>query len=404
MTEKFDADVIIAGAGLTGNTLAGLLADRGIQCLILDEFTPKQTAQRPDPRTLAITRASENILRATGAWNQLSADSLSVFNKMQVWDETSSGRIEFDSAEICQPNMGYIIEQKILERATNVANQQKSLIKTIHAVYPEQINSNNGNVELLLSDDSKISGRLLVGADGSRSRVRKLANIDYPIHDYHQTALACRVKTAVTHDKTARQRFLQTGPLAFLPLNDPHYCGIVWSTSPAQAQELVSIPEEEFMQRLGMAFEHVLGDIMKVEFRTTFPLQHAQAEQYCLPGLVLIGDAAHTVHPLAGQGANMGLLDAATLAEVLCKDPDDKCLLKYSALRRYERWRKGENLMMLKTMQILKELFASRMESVCYLRSTGMKILDYIHPLKNRLMRHAMGLSGDLPLVARQLL
>ncbi len=401
MVAKQQYDAVIAGAGLTGNTVAALLADSGMKCLVLDEYTPEQTAQRLDPRTLAITRASENILRTTGAWQVLEKHTISAFNKMHVWDEQGKCHLEFDSADLCQPNMGYIIEQKTLEQATVSVNQSRTSIAVMHGIIPTGYSYSPVGVRLFLSDNTELQTRLIIGADGSRSRIRHLAGINYPVHDYHQHALACWVKTGLSHGKVARQRFLKTGPLAFLPMSDEHQCGIVWSTTPTHAEKLKQMTQEAFMEELGRSFEFALGEITEVKYRTTFPLQHAQADHYCSPGIVLIGDAAHTVHPLAGQGANMGLLDAAALSQTIDYQQTSGVINRLS-LRRYERWRKGENLLMLKTLQGIRGLFASQVKSVCHLRNLGMDILNNVTPVKNLLMSHAMGLSGDLPIIARR--
>jgi 2-octaprenylphenol hydroxylase len=183
---------------------------------------------------------------------------------------------------------------------------------------------------------------------------------------------------------------------------DPHQCGIVWSTTPDHAKSLIKMDEDSFHKALAEAFTHTLGNIVSSGPRACFPLQHSQSEHYCQPRLALIGDAAHTVHPLAGQGANMGLLDAATLAEVLIEARNKhKDIGAYPVLRRYERWRKGENFLMIKVLQGLKYLFESQLVSVRHLRNIGLDVTDMLTPVKYSIMRHAMGLSGDLPVFAR---
>ena len=398
----FDADVIIVGGGISGSTLASLLARQNIKCLILEERPGQNTLERDDPRTLAITRASENILRAANAWQLIPRDRIGLFRSMFVWEETGKGDIEFNSADLCESTLGYIIEQNVLECVLAKANTELPCITRIQPASVKLINLLQDRVCVELTDGKQLSAKLLVAADGAKSTIRGMAGITYPVHDYHQQAVACIVETEKEHGSVARQIFLASGPLAFLPMANPHYCGVVWSTSPAHASRLLAMNTETFNDSLAEAFSFTLGRVISSKQRTGFPLQHAQAERYCLPRFALLGDAAHTVHPLAGQGANLGLLDAATLAEVILDAANyRKDIGAYSVLRRYERWRRGENHLMLKVIQGFKLLFESRLTSVRYIRNIGLDLVDMVSPVKNMIMRHASGLSGDLPRFAR---
>ncbi len=203
------------------------------------------------------------------------------------------------------------------------------------------------------------------------------------------------------HGDIARQRFLPTGPLAFLPLVEPHLCSIVWSTSPEQARALLASSDEGFRSRLGEAFDGALGRILDSGPRAGFPLARGHAEIYVKPRLALVGDAAHRIHPLAGQGVNLGFLDAAALAEVLKEARQiGEDIGERLVLRRYERWRKGENLAMIMAMDAFKELFGTSLPPVCWARNLGLSLTDAAGPVKRLIMRRAMGLEGDLPRVA----
>jgi 2-octaprenylphenol hydroxylase len=402
MSSQYTTDVIITGGGLVGSSIAALLAGQGFRCIILEERSQETTSGRTDPRTLAITRASENILRHAGAWECLPEDRIGYFRKMHVWDEGGTGDINFDSAELCESTLGYIIEQILLEQVLRTANDKSELIQYYQPAILAELNINQKLVHARLDDGTELASQLIIGADGAKSKLRTLAGIAYPAHDYHQQAVACVVNTEKVHDSIARQRFLKTGPLAFLPMADAHQCGIVWSTSPNHAKSLVEKEEPDFNEALAGSFNHTLGDIISSGPRAAFPLQHAQAEHYCQPRLALIGDAAHTIHPMAGQGANMGLLDAAVLAEVLIEARNkNRDIGAFQVLRQYERWRRGENFLMIKVLQGLKGLFESRLGSVRHMRNIGLDITDMLTPVKYSIMRHAMGLSGDLPLFAR---
>jgi 2-octaprenylphenol hydroxylase len=400
--KTFDADVIIVGGGLVGCTLAGLLALRGIQCLIVEGRVPGAGRSHADPRVLAVTLASANILKAVRAWQHLPQDRIGFFRGMEVWDENGDGDIVFDSAELCEATLGYIIEQNELELAMEQGTTSIPGIKRLQPATPTSLKVGSGMVLIGLADGTNLSARLIIGADGGRSRIREWAGIACPAHDYHQQAVASIVETEGPHGCIARQRFLTEGPLAFLPMYSPRTSGIVWSTSPRHAGELLAMDEEEFNRALASAFAWRLGAVVQSGPRAAFPLQHAHAEHYCLPRLALVGDAAHTIHPLAGQGANLGLLDAAVLAEIITAAWQcQRDIGALGVLRRYERWRRGENLMMMKTMQSFNALFASRLPVVRCLRNIGLDLVDMLPPAKHLIMRRASGLAGDLPLVAR---
>jgi 2-octaprenylphenol hydroxylase len=289
----------------------------------------------------------------------------------------------------------------MLELAAEQGHGEIPGIKRLQPATPATVKFENSAVRLELQDGTCLTARLIVGADGGRSRIRELAGIACPAYDYHQQAFACVVETELVHESIARQRFLTEGPLAFLPMADPRTSGIVWSTSPRHAGELLAMDETEFNQALAAAFAYRLGAVVRSGPRAAFPLQHAHAERYCLPRLALVGDAAHTVHPLAGQGANLGLLDAAALAEIITGAWEGgRDIGAYGVLRRYERWRRGENLLMMKTMQSFKCLFASRLRSVRCLRNIGLDLVDMMDPVKRLIMRRASGLAGDLPRAA----
>ncbi len=401
---KLDAQVIIVGGGLAGNTLAGLLASKGLDCIII-EAGSQQTAQSSsaaDPRALALTFASRRILQSFGVWQQLPEKRLGHFSRMQVWDENGKGEVVFDSADICQPALGFIVEQSVLQDSLVRTVSGMPSVRVYHDSLLSQIEWHEQAISVLLENGQKLSANLLVGADGGHSRSRELAGINTTEHDYQQHALACLVQTTLPHEHVARQRFLSHGPLAFLPMHNAHECGVVWSTQPQQAQELLRMEEEEFNRVLAEAFEYRLGEITKSDLRSSFPLRRAQADAYCKDRFALIGDAAHSVHPLAGQGANLGLLDAASLAQLVLKaDAANRDIAARPVLRAYERWRKFENKIMMMTLEGFKYTFENQSGPVPVLRNRALDLANSIVPLKHTIMRHAMGLSGDLPELAK---
>ncbi len=403
------SDVIIVGAGLPGLVLAGLLAERGFSVAIIEsnpvreqesnkQKDKQQTGEALDPRALAITMASKRLFDLIGAWREIPMDRIGYFQHMSVWDEAGVGRIEFDANDLAQESLGYIVENNILQSATeNIIHKNRD----VSFYQPAKVSSmklGDDKVSLNLEDGRVLESQLLIASDGQRSGIREMSGISYISEPYDQKALACIVTTESDHLNTARQRFLKDGILAFLPLFDPHRCGIVWSTEPEQAEQLKNSPEKEFCQQLTRASEQILGQVTACESRQTFPLQQAQAEKYCLHRLALIGDAAHSVHPLAGQGANLGLMDAAVLAEVLVEAKKrNRDFATHHVLRRYERWRRGENNLMMNVFTGFKILFEQQDFPIPMIRNTGLKLLNRANPLKHWIMKRAMGLTGDLP-------
>lgn len=400
---KTDAEVIIVGGGLIGATLAGLLGQQGVSCIVLQAGARGPAPAEPviDPRTLAITPASMRILRRLNVWERLPSEAIGLIRRMHVWDENGNGEIRFDCEELCEPCLGYIVEQGVLQKGVHQVLEFITPVTVTAGEQPVAVHWRSDAVILELPG-RKFSAKLLVAADGAHSSARELAGIGHGVHDYRQTAVTCIAKTALLHSATARQRFLSTGPLAFLPLADPHRCGVVWSTGPEHAEHLLTMDAEQFRQTLKIAFAGTLGEILECGGRVGYTLQRAQAECYCKERIVLAGDAAHSVHPLAGQGANLGLLDAACLAEVLLDArKKGRDLGKMRVLRRYERWRKGENHLMMMVFEGFKYLFENQSSPVPLLRNMGLNFVDQNSYLKHLIMRRAMGLAGDLPETAR---
>ena len=399
-----DYDLVIAGGGMVGSTLACALSDADLKIALLESAPLEhiRPGAESDLRVSAVNRASQRIFAAVGAWSGMTAWRVSPFRNMRVWDAGGFGQIHFDSATLGEPLLGWIIENRVIQYALLERVRQLPAVEllcpaALETAWPEDA----GGWRVRLTDGREFTTRLLVGADGAQSKVRELAEIDTRGWSYHQKALVANVRTAEPHQETAWQRFLPTGPLAFLPLHDGR-CSIVWSTTPEQADQLLALDEYNFAQALTEAFERRLGEIVQVGPRGAFPLRLQHARAYVKPGLALIGDAAHVVHPLAGQGVNLGLLDAATLAEVLLDGlAAGHEVGALRVLRRYERWRKSDNLPMLGIMDGFKRLFGNSLPPVRLLRNLGLNLTDAAGPLKNAMARRAMGLEGDLPKLAR---
>jgi 2-octaprenylphenol hydroxylase len=401
---NIDYDLIIAGGGMVGSALACALGQSDLRIALLEGATLERVRpnENLDIRVSAINRASQRIFAAVGAWDSMIAWRVSPFRDMRVWDATGFGQIHFDSASIGEPLLGWIIENRVIQFALLERARQLPGVELLCPTVLEIAQPLDGPLwRIGLNDGRALTTRLLVGADGAQSKVRQLAGIDTGGWEYDQKAVVANVRTAEPHQETAWQRFLPTGPLAFLPLHDGR-CSIVWSTTPEHADSLLALDEHDFGDALAEAFESRLGSIIQVGTRGVFPLRLQHARGYVKPGLALIGDAAHVVHPLAGQGVNLGLLDAAALAEVIVDAvAKHREIGSLKVLRRYERWRKGDNLLMLGAMDSFKRLFGASLPPVTLLRNIGLSLTDAAGPIKNLIARRAMGLEGDLPRLAR---
>jgi 2-octaprenylphenol hydroxylase len=396
-----DAGVLVAGGGIVGLTAACLLADAGFQICVID---PNADVAAPsgdyDLRTYSVTPASARVLDASGAWAMLDHERVAEFRSMEVWDAGSSGRIRFDADGVHDAVLGYIIEHDNLLHALQEAVRRRGAVER-RATSIRDIDFEDRPMTVYLGTGRPIGAKMIVAADGANSRVRELTGVVTTRHDYRQHAVVCNVTTSRPHGAVARQLFLPEGPLAFLPLADPSRCSIVWSTTPELARHLCDCGDEEFREGLSEAFEYTLGRIDGAGRRAGYALRRLHAMAYTGPGFALIGDAAHVVHPLAGQGLNLGIMDAAVLAEVLGEDRAGNSAFSRRALRRYERWRRSENTAMLSVCGALNCLFREAHPFVKWLRGTGLNATDASGPVKRWLAARAAGSIGDQPKAAR---
>jgi 2-polyprenylphenol 6-hydroxylase len=397
-------DVIIVGAGLVGATLACDLAQldiaRPLRIAVIEAAAqlPHYSGSDFDPRVVALTAKSQQLLARIGCWDAILQARACAYQQMKVWDGEGTASIEFDAAEVRQPQLGHIVENSVAVQALRERMAQLSqitLIQPAALVALKQPESSRPWVQIELSNGQLLQSPLLIAADGANSKVCELAAFATRTWDYQQTAIVTTVRTEQPHEFTAWQRFMHTGPLAFLPLQeqgDAHNCSIVWSADSALAASLMQLNDSDFCARLGSAFEHRLGQIEACAQRFAIPLRQRHAQNYIQPGIALVGDAAHNIHPLAGQGVNLGLLDAQALsAEIARALNRGLSLSDYSLLRRYQRARLAGNLAMMSAMESFKHLFASRSLTVNWLRNTGMRQLNSVAAAKKILIKAALG-------------
>lgn len=399
-----DFEVIIGGGGMVGATLACALAERGVRTALLEGRIPDEIApgSEPDARVSALSPASQRIFQRLGVWDGMTARRVTPYRAMEVWDQGGAGRIHFDAAQAGEPLLGHIVENRVMQRALLARAESLASLEVFSEAWLAGFEIQADRVRARLDDGRAWTGRLLVGADGRNSKVRAWAGIQSRDWDYEQLGVVATVRCKEHHQDTAWQRFLPTGPLAFLPLWDGR-CSIVWSAASGEAKRLMALDDAAFRRALGLAFEHRLGEVVAVGPRTAFPLRMMQAERYAAPRVALIGDAAHTVHPLAGQGANLGLLDAAALAEVVLDARDrGRDVAAARVLARYQRWRKGHNLTMSLAFDGINRLFSGSSAPLRALRTAGLSLADRITPLKLAFMRQAMGNGADHPALAKE--
>ena len=402
------ADLIIVGAGMVGSALALALQDQGLEILLVDggplSVKPFDPHAAFEPRVSALSGASQRILERLGVWAGIAARRTSPYGDMQVWDGSGTGHIHFSAASVHAEVLGHIVENRVVQDAL-LERLHDSSIGLLANARVEQLRRSGDDWLLSLKDGRELRAPLLIAADGANSAIRRLAGCATREWDYLHHAIITSVRCSKPHQATAWQRFTDDGPLAFLPLAGPpgeHWCSIVWSTTPTEAERLMALDDAGFRRALGFAFEHRLGEVLQADARLCIPLRQRHAKRYIEDGLALIGDAAHSIHPLAGQGVNLGFLDVAVLAEVLLHGIQrGERLSDVKVLSRYERRRMPHNLAMMAAMEGFQRLFQADPLPLRLLRNSGLNWVDGLPEAKAVFVRQALGLSGDLPDLAR---
>lgn len=396
-------DIVIVGGGMVGLALAAALKHSELRIAVIEGRVPSlELAELPDVRVSALSRSSEIMLRNLGAWQGITSRRAAPYSAMEVWERDSFARIEFSANQMTQPDLGHIVENRVIQLALLEQVQKQANVTLFMPAKCQSLAVGESEAWLTLDNGQSLTAKLIVGADGANSWVRQQQDIPLTHWDYGHSALVANVRTVEPHQSTARQVFTPQGPLAFLPMSDPHMSSIVWSTEPNRAQRLLSLSELEFNKILTAEFDHRLGLCEVVGERAAFPLKMRYARDFALQRIALVGDAAHTIHPLAGQGVNLGLLDAASLAQellALWHQGEDIGLLKN--LRGYERWRKTEAAKMIAAMQGFKDLFEGDNPAKKLIRGIGMQLAGQLPGAKDEIMKRALGLKGDLPDLAK---
>lgn len=402
---KRDVDIVIAGGGMVGAGLAALLGAQATTAALRVVVLEPRPVPLPGPaepwdlRVSALSRASQRLLELTDAWPRVAQRGAGRYERMVVWDECSEpdseAALRLDAADIGEPDLGHIVENRTVQAA--LLERAVACGATVLRTGVAALAAGAETVSVTTGDGRKITAALVVAADGADSTVRRLAGIATRGWEYGQEAVVAHLASSQPHRHTAWQRFLAAGPLALLPLADGGV-SLVWSTTPQQAAELTGLDDAAFGARVTEASAGVLGRVSPRGVRARFPLRLLHALAYSGPRVVLAGDAAHGVHPLAGQGANLGFLDGAALAQLLGEaagqgaDPGEPALL-----RRYERWRKAQNVPAMLLMDGLQRLFSNDEPLLSRARRAGLGLVNRAPPLKRAIMARALGLSGEVP-------
>lgn len=388
---------------MVGAALALALARNGFSVCVLEARQPclQWDDADFDLRVSALTRASQCLLDNLGVWQTIVDDRATAYQHMHVWDRAGIGEIHFDAADVAEPDLGHIVENRVIVRALwqafDGAGVDVRAPCKLRRLYPGDDHS-----ELQL-DDGQLCAALVVAADGARSQVRELADIASRSEAYDQYALVATVRAELGNRETAWQRFMRDGPLALLPVGRDLF-SIVWSTRPEEAELLRDLPVDEFDALLTEASEARLGQLSLLGARAVFPLRLQHALEYVRPGLALVGDAAHVIHPLAGQGVNLGFLDAGVLLDALLAGREaGRAPGALRTLRAYERTRKGHNTATQLTMDGFKHLFGSDNAGLALLRNVGLGAANRIGPVRRLFERIALGRGLELPSLSRSL-
>ncbi|MBE4439635.1 FAD-dependent 2-octaprenylphenol hydroxylase [Vibrio parahaemolyticus] len=397
-------DIAIIGGGMVGLALAAAFKDSDLRIAVIEGSVPDETLNElPDVRVSALSRSSETILRKLGAWQGIEQRRAAPYYGMEVWEQDSFAKIEFDAQSMAQPDLGHIVENRVIQLALLEQVQKLENVTLFMPARCATLAVGEQESWLTLDNGQAMTAKLVVGADGANSWLRNQMDIPLTHWDYGHHALVANVKTADPHHSIARQIFTPHGPLAFLPMSQPNMCSIVWSTEPNRAEELLAMSDEAFNKTLTSEFDARLGVCEVVGERVAFLLKMRYARDFVVERVALVGDAAHTIHPLAGQGVNLGLLDAASLAqEVLTLWKQGQDIGSKRNLRGYERWRKAEAAKMIAAMQGFRDLFSGGHPAKKLVRGIGLSLAGQLPGAKDEIMKRALGLKGHLPELARQ--
>ncbi|GLX85170.1 2-octaprenyl-6-methoxyphenol hydroxylase [Thalassotalea loyana] len=398
-------DLLIVGGGMVGLTLA--LAVRKLSNLsvaIVDDTSPNELTAEPDVRVSAINQASEQVFKNLDVWSLITNLRHKPYQAMHIWDKSAGGKLDFDADDVNKDNLGAIIENNVIRTALWQKAQQDSGIAFINQKIAS-IGVGENEVFASFEGQMPIVASFIIGADGANSWLRSQLDMPLTFRDYDHHALVATVKTEQALKPTAWQVFLPTGPLAFLPLYEEGSYSIVWSTNPNDAERLQGLAAEEFGKEITAASDGKLGQLTLASQRYSYPLKMRLARDFIKDRAILIGDAAHTIHPLAGQGVNLGIIDAVALADSFADLVNSNQLTDidaHVALKAFARWRKNDAIEMISAMEAIKQVFSPLPLPLQTLRGFGLDILNQIKPAKQLMIKQALGEKSHMPTLTKQ--
>ncbi|HIG07851.1 MAG: FAD-dependent monooxygenase [Methylococcales bacterium] len=399
MDKQFD--VIVVGGGMVGATVGCALGNTSLKVGVIEQSVPAtfKLDQPHDLRISALSKASQAIFESLAVWPGIIERRACPYKRMRVW-ELGDGP-EFRSQDINQPELGFIVENRVTQLALFDRLQDFDNVELICPDKITKIDYGPDSTTIELESGRRCQTRLLVAADGGNSKVRQTVGLGVNSWDYEQQAMVLYVATEYEQQDITWQRFVPSGPQAFLPLTG-RFGSVVWYNSPDEVQRLKALPKTVLLEELMASFPECLGAVSEVLGVASFPLKRQHALRYVKPGVALVGDAAHMINPLAGQGVNIGLLDAAALAEVLvAAHYNGEEINSLNVLRRYESLRRNENLKMMNVMEVFYRVFSNQVRPLQLLRNIALGFADRFSPARYRVMRYAMGLEGRLPKLAK---
>ncbi|MEW5824588.1 MAG: UbiH/UbiF/VisC/COQ6 family ubiquinone biosynthesis hydroxylase [Pseudomonadota bacterium] len=400
--ESMSCDVLVVGGGMVGAAIAAVLGQTGFEVIVLEKHLPApfDAQSAHDLRVSALSLSSQGVLEAVGAWPRLAAMRICPFRRMRVWDQGGRGETNFDAALLGEPVLGHIVENRLVQQALLDVLRELDTVRVIEGAVPERLEVGAEQAIVHLTDGRRLRARLVVGADGAGSRLRELAGLGMSARDYDMHAFVASVRTAQGQQDITWQRFTPQGPQALLPLGGPH-ASLVWYDTPATVARLEQLDDEALIDTFERHFPSELGRIEAIERRGHFALRRMHVHDYVAPRVALAGDAAHTIHPLAGQGVNLGFLDAAALAEVIhTARTEGRDIGSMRVLRRYERWRKADNHLMQTGMDVFHHVFRPQNLPLRLVRNLGLTLAERLKPIKALSLRHATGRRPFLPRLA----
>lgn len=392
MSRRDVLDVAIVGAGVVGSCASLALAQQGLRVAIVEPRRPATWSESdPDLRVYALAADAESLLHSLGAWQSIAGARVQPYRRMRVWDAAGEGELCFDADQLGRACLGHVVEHGLLVDRLWAALDAEPRVQLLCPETLESLEQDDAGATIVLASRRRLRARLVLGADGTASRVRELAGFQSSEHDYHQQAIVAYVRTELPHAETCWQRFLPGGPLAFLPCSDGR-SSIVWSLPDAEARRLLECGDEPFCRELTRAFDARLGEVTEVSRRLAFPLRRRLSGEMMRGRVALIGDAAHVVHPLAGQGVNLGLRDVAALADVVRRAQAGN--LEFDGSDRLQRWareRRSENAVAAYSFEAINKLFSNDAVLPTLLRGRMLGLAGKLPPLARLLWKRAAG-------------